>query len=116
MAATLTVNIAAAPRPCRARNPIRRPYEEDRPHTSEAPAKTHQARHDDPPVPAQIAKPASRNHGRTYRDHVGTEHPLHIRGGLVEVDRHLRQRQADAKKSTCTQNMPTASAITQTGS
>jgi len=53
---------------------------------------------DDPPMTAQIAKPTSRNHGRTYRDHVGTEHPLHVRGGLVEVDRHLRQRQAEREE------------------
>ena len=62
------------------------------------PGEDHQARHDDPAMAAQIAKPTSRNHGRTYRDHVGTEHPLHIRGGLVEVDRHLRQRQAEREE------------------
>jgi hypothetical protein len=47
---------------------------------------------------AQIAKTTGRDHGRTYGDHVGTEHPLHIRGGLVEVDRHLRERQAEREE------------------
>jgi hypothetical protein len=55
-----------------------------------SPAENGQSHHHHPPVTTQVAKPTARNHGGTYGDHVGTEHPLHVRRALVEVNRHPR--------------------------
>jgi hypothetical protein len=49
-------------------------------------------------VTAQVAKPTARNHGSAYGDHVGADHPLHVGGRLVEVDRHPWERQIEREE------------------
>ena len=92
MSARLPGTSSAAPTPCRARAAISSPIDRDRPHHTDAAAKTAT-----PPANTlrrpRIAQRAAGQEQRRQRQRVGFDHPLHL--GQRRVERGLQRGKRD---------------------